>query len=472
MRPLDRLRRWIARSDVQTAWITGAALLFAVLLPGLVLYAYAASESLEEIDRWFEFVLQVVVREVEERGAGEIALDDVRGRLPNLDAAVRVHAANGELLVRARGLARAQSTRFRRCCRAASGASSAIAPSARCRLLAALELDRRRADHGLGRARASSRCRCATSLPRSAEIRRRVLVGTAVAASAVLLIGLATTMRAFSPLRRATAQLRDVDTGSLGVRLPSRGTGDPIDLHAETLNRVLARIDAGFARLRAFSSDVAHELRTPLNRISNVSEVALLEGRRARAARGARGSPRHHRGARADGAGAAPARGDRRAALRAAARADRARAAGSSSTSRRTRRRSRRPGVKLAAESEAVADRGRSRAARPDRREPARQRAQPRAGRQQRRDPRRAARRRRRDHRRRRGPGHRGGRPRARVRPLRAPRRRESGRATGSGSRWRARSRSCTAARCACRGRRSAARASSCGCQHDRTRAG
>jgi hypothetical protein len=50
------------------------------------------------------------------------------------------------------------------------------------------------------------------------------------------------------PLRRATAQLREVDTGSLGVRLPSRGTGDPIDLHAETLNSVLARIDAGFAR--------------------------------------------------------------------------------------------------------------------------------------------------------------------------------------------------------------------------------
>ena len=85
-------------------------------------------------------------------------------------------------------------------------------------------------------------------------------------------------MRAFSPLRRATAQLRDVDTGSLGVRLPSRGTGDPIDLHAETLNSVLARIDVGFARLRAFSSDAAHELRTPLNRISNVTEVALLKG--------------------------------------------------------------------------------------------------------------------------------------------------------------------------------------------------
>src|SRR4029453_17079473 len=36
------------------------------------------------------------------------------------------------------------------------------------------------------------------------EIRRRVVAATAIAAAAILLIGYATTMRAFSPLRRAT----------------------------------------------------------------------------------------------------------------------------------------------------------------------------------------------------------------------------------------------------------------------------
>jgi len=102
-------------------------------------------------------------------------------------------------------------------------------------------------------------------------------VGAVIAAAVVLLIGLGTTMRAFAPLRRATAMLAEVGTGSLGVRLPSRGTGDPIDCHAETLNAVLERIDAGFERLRAFSSDVAHELRTPLNRMRNVTEVALAK---------------------------------------------------------------------------------------------------------------------------------------------------------------------------------------------------
>src|SRR5262245_17035922 len=95
---LRELRRSLARSDVQTACITSAALLLAVFIPGMFLYAHAATESLEEIDRWFEFVLQVVVREVDEHGAATIAVEDVRGFLPNLDAAVRVRAANGELL--------------------------------------------------------------------------------------------------------------------------------------------------------------------------------------------------------------------------------------------------------------------------------------------------------------------------------------------------------------------------------------
>ena len=63
MRLRERLRRSLARSDVQTAWIVSGVLLIATCAPGLFLYAYAAMESLEEADRWFEFVLQVAVRE-------------------------------------------------------------------------------------------------------------------------------------------------------------------------------------------------------------------------------------------------------------------------------------------------------------------------------------------------------------------------------------------------------------------------
>jgi signal transduction histidine kinase len=90
-----------------------------------------------------------------------------------------------------------------------------------------------------------------------------------------LLVAIAATTRAFRPLRQATKLLRNVDAQHLGQRLPLLGTGDPVDLHGQTLNKILEDVDSAFSRLRAFSGDVAHELRTPLNRIGNVADVAL-----------------------------------------------------------------------------------------------------------------------------------------------------------------------------------------------------
>ena len=273
MPPRELLRRTLARSDVQTAWITSATLLLAVFVPGLLLYAYAAEESLEQFDRWFEFSLQVVVREVNERGPAAVAFEDGGGRLPNGEAVVRVRAPSGEVLY-ARGEWPAAENEIRARLRD-SGVEK--------RNLAAPWL-LRRASWIVGSRTTASGASVELALPLhnlaslNARIRRAVVICAGIAAAVVLLAGLGTTIRAFSPLRRATAMLQDVGTRSLSVRLPSRGTGDPIDAHAETLNSVLARIDAGFARLRAFSSDVAHELRTPLNRISTVGEVALLAG--------------------------------------------------------------------------------------------------------------------------------------------------------------------------------------------------
>src|SRR5687767_4457000 len=98
MRLLDRLRNGASRADVRTAWIIGVSLLIAVLVPGILLYAYATDEALEEVDRWFAFALQVAAREVEERGPQALALGEVTGRLPDPAAAVRVLAPNGEIL--------------------------------------------------------------------------------------------------------------------------------------------------------------------------------------------------------------------------------------------------------------------------------------------------------------------------------------------------------------------------------------
>jgi len=98
MRRAERVRRPLLRSDVQTAWITSAALLLAVFVPGVFLYAYAAEESLEQFDRWFEYAISVVARDVEEGGAAAIHSEDSRGLLPNADAAVRVRGVDGEIL--------------------------------------------------------------------------------------------------------------------------------------------------------------------------------------------------------------------------------------------------------------------------------------------------------------------------------------------------------------------------------------
>jgi two-component system, OmpR family, heavy metal sensor histidine kinase CusS len=270
----ERARHFAARADVRTAWIISVALLLCVIVPGVLLYSYATEEWLEEIDRWFDFALHVAVREVEEHGPAALASDDISGRLPSAVVSVRVLAPDGALIYE-RGPwpdpDREVAARIR-------GAGQVR------RSLTSAWWVVRRTNWMVGERTGASgtRVRLALPLTRFAEATQKVgvrmVLGATAAAGIVLAVALATTIRAFSPLRRATALLRGVGTGSLGLRLPNRETGDPIDAHAQTLNDVLARIDAGFARLRAFSSDAAHELRTPLNRISTVSEVALLAG--------------------------------------------------------------------------------------------------------------------------------------------------------------------------------------------------
>jgi two-component system, OmpR family, heavy metal sensor histidine kinase CusS len=273
MRPREPLRHWLARSDVQTASIISAALALCVIVPGMWLYAHLATESLREVDRWFEFVLDVAVREVDEHGADALAEEDPRGRLPTQGASVRVRAPTGEVLFERGDWPEPEHEIFARSRR----------PDHRKHGLESAWMLRPE-NWIVGERATGAGVVVELALPlrhfasESEEVLGDIALMALIAAAAVLPIGFATALRAFAPLRRATARLREVDTGSLGVRLPSRGTGDPIDLHAETLNSVLARIDAGFARLRSFSSDAAHELRTPLNRIHNVSEVALLEG--------------------------------------------------------------------------------------------------------------------------------------------------------------------------------------------------
>lgn len=81
---------------------------------------------------------------------------------------------------------------------------------------------------------------------------------------------------------------RRVMDGDLSQRVAVRGTGDDLDRLGETLNLMLARIEASLEAVRRVSDSVAHELRTPLARLQadmRELEVASPEDYAAIAAR-------------------------------------------------------------------------------------------------------------------------------------------------------------------------------------------
>jgi heavy metal sensor kinase len=86
---------------------------------------------------------------------------------------------------------------------------------------------------------------------------------------------------ALAPVRAMARQAREITAADLTRRIPRRGAGDELDYLADTLNAVLARLDAAFTELRRFTADAAHELRTPLTALKGGLEVALRHPRTA-----------------------------------------------------------------------------------------------------------------------------------------------------------------------------------------------
>jgi heavy metal sensor kinase len=104
-----------------------------------------------------------------------------------------------------------------------------------------------------------------------------VPVGLVLAATG----GALTARAALARLDTISRTARRISAEDLGERLPRDGTGDELDHLAETLNDMLARLDAAFAEIRRFSADAAHELRTPLTALRGGLEVALRSDRTA-----------------------------------------------------------------------------------------------------------------------------------------------------------------------------------------------
>jgi hypothetical protein len=89
--------------------------------------------------------------------------------------------------------------------------------------------------------------------------------------------------RAFAPINRIIEDARSIGHYNLSRRLMVPRTGDELQRLSETLNEMVARLEAAFQRITRFTADASHELRTPVAFIRTTAEVALLQRRSATA---------------------------------------------------------------------------------------------------------------------------------------------------------------------------------------------
>jgi signal transduction histidine kinase len=102
-----------------------------------------------------------------------------------------------------------------------------------------------------------------------------VLLGITSVASGVL--GWIASGRVLRPVREITSAAQTISAGNLSKRLPVQGPDDEFRALGETLNDLLARLEAAFESQRRFVANASHELRTPLTVERTLLEVALSD---------------------------------------------------------------------------------------------------------------------------------------------------------------------------------------------------
>ncbi len=88
----------------------------------------------------------------------------------------------------------------------------------------------------------------------------------------LLLGGFGSVMMSRTTLRRIESinqTSREIISGDLSRRIPSRNTGDDFDILADNLNNMLDQIESLMDSVRRVSDNIAHDLRTPLARLRN-----------------------------------------------------------------------------------------------------------------------------------------------------------------------------------------------------------
>ena len=83
--------------------------------------------------------------------------------------------------------------------------------------------------------------------------------------------------RMLRPLRQMTTAARAISAGNLHNRLALAGPEDEFKQLGDTVDDLLARLEAAFAAQRRFVANAAHELRTPLTLERTLLQVALAD---------------------------------------------------------------------------------------------------------------------------------------------------------------------------------------------------
>ena len=85
--------------------------------------------------------------------------------------------------------------------------------------------------------------------------------------------------RALAPVEQIRKEAEAIDPADLTARLRVPPNKDELARLAQTLNAMLARIEAGFRSIQQFTADASHELRAPLALIMTAGEVSLRRER-------------------------------------------------------------------------------------------------------------------------------------------------------------------------------------------------
>jgi signal transduction histidine kinase len=109
----------------------------------------------------------------------------------------------------------------------------------------------------------------------------RLLVysGVALATMGVVsgVLGWVMAGRVLAPLRTITATADQISDSNLNQRLAMKGPQDELRLLADTIDRLLARLEAAFEAQRRFVANASHELRTPLAMMRTTLDVAIAK---------------------------------------------------------------------------------------------------------------------------------------------------------------------------------------------------